>query len=241
MKLLFSLILIFTIAFNVAYSTKSFNPSSININKESQSCFGESFVGFTTTYITNSVGAFFPGNNGQAPEQHIFYESGTISYDFQNQLFYSSFLENDIKANTTSFGYTWIFGKNNTEYYVPKDGSICYIVDQEASLPSQLPVLTPAGSSEIGVTPVNIVSINDPKTDGYTAETILFTSDCTPMIYSVSNLVYQPSGDAITNFFYYSPAPSSDYFQLPPICNKALPIESSKLSKTSRAILNKFN
>ncbi|KAM9995046.1 hypothetical protein ACTFIY_001233 [Dictyostelium cf. discoideum] len=240
MKLLFSLILIFTIAFNGAYSTKTFSPPSININSENESCFGSSFVGFTTTYITNSLNAFLPGNNGQAPEQHIFYESGLISYDFENQLFFSSFVENDIKTNITSYGYTWLFGKNNTEYYVPKDNSICYIVDQDATLPSKLPSFSPAGSSEIGVIPVSVISINDPEMTQYTSETILFTSDCTPMIYSVNNLVYQPFGNALTNFFYYAPSPAQDYFQLPAICDDATPIESSKLSKTSRSILNKF-
>ncbi|KAM9993713.1 hypothetical protein ACTFIZ_011667 [Dictyostelium cf. discoideum] len=240
MKLLFSLILIFTIAFNVAYSTKTFSTSNININSENQSCFGSSFVGFTTSYITNSINAFFPGSNGQEPEQHIFYESGLISYDFDNQLFFSNFMENDIKTNTTSFGYTWLFGKNNTEYYVPKDQTVCYIVDQDASLPSKLPSFSPAGSSEIGNTPVSVISINDPEMSKYTAETILFASDCTPMIYSVSNLEFQPMGNAVTNLFYYTPSPLPVYFQLPPICNDATPIGSSKLSTTSRSILNKF-
>ncbi|EAL62221.1 hypothetical protein DDB_G0290411 [Dictyostelium discoideum AX4] len=240
MKLLFSLILIFTIAFNGAYSTKTFSPPSININSENESCFGSSFVGFTTSYITSCVNAFLPGNNGQAPEQHIFYETGLVSYDFHNQLFYNSFVENDINTNTTSYGYSWIFGKNNTEYYLPQDKAICYIVDQEATLPSKLPSLSPAGSSEIGVTPVSVISINDPEMSLYTSETILVTSDCTPMIYSVGNLIFGPDGNSLTNFFYYAPSPSQDYFQLPAICDDATPIESSKLSKTSRSILNKF-
>ncbi|KAM9975114.1 hypothetical protein ACTFIW_008589 [Dictyostelium discoideum] len=240
MKLLFSLILIFTIAFNGAYSIKTFSPSSINTNSESGTCFGSSFVGFTTSYITNSLNAFFPGENGQAPEQQIFYESGLVSYDFDNQLFYSDFVENNIKTNITSYGYSWIFGKNNTEYYIPMDKAICYIVDQDASLPSKLPSFYPAGSSEIGVTPVSVISINDPEMSEYTSETLLFTSDCTPMIYSVGNLITEQIGNALTNFFFYAPSPSQDYFQLPAICDDATPIESSKLSKTSRSILNMF-
>ncbi|KAN0038251.1 hypothetical protein ACTA71_000423 [Dictyostelium dimigraforme] len=241
MKLLFSLILIFTIAFNGAYSTKSFDQSNINTKKSTESCFGESFVGFTSSYITNSVNAFFPGNNGENPEQQLFSETGLISYDYVNQLFYSNFYENNIKANTTSSGSTYIFGKNNTEYYVPQGSSNCYIVDQEATLPSTLPSLSPDGNSVIGVTPVSVFSINDPKMSSYTAETILVTDDCTPMIYSVGNLRFQPTGEGLTNFFYYSPSPASDYFTLPSICYNPLPIESSKLSKTSRTILNKFN
>ncbi|KAN0050584.1 hypothetical protein ACTA71_003719 [Dictyostelium dimigraforme] len=51
--------------------------------------------------------------------------------------------------------------------------------------------------------------------------------------YSVQEYIL-PQG--LTNFFYYSPTPASDHFTLPSICYNPLPIESSKLSKTSNVI-----
>ncbi|KAK5579668.1 hypothetical protein RB653_009353 [Dictyostelium firmibasis] len=241
MKLLFSLILIFSIALNVSNSTKTLNPLNINIKESNPTCFSESsFVGFTTAYIFNSINAFFPGENGQPPKQDTFYESGTISYDFQNQLYYNQFYELDISSNLTTTATTWIFGKNSTQYFIPTNDATCYIVSKDATLPSQMPLLFPAGSSEIGITPTQVLSITDTKMANYTAETLLVTSDCTPMIYSVSNLEYVAPGEALMNFFFYATEPNENLFQLPSLCAEPTPVESSKLSKSTKSILNMF-
>ncbi|KAM9964619.1 hypothetical protein ACTFIW_004392 [Dictyostelium discoideum] len=242
MKLLLSLILIFTIAFNCGQSLKLGTNNNVDYSKlenkvGQQQCFTSSSyfpTGYSTSFVQIAFNANTPTSNGDIT-QTSYMESGTVDIDFVGGQLYVDF-EMDTENSVTK-GKLWGFNGNNTQYVnIELNGNeYCFL----ESLTYSIPVfenLKYVSDAEIGSVECDLFMY--PSILGNSTNQYLFVdkSDCSLISASAQNTNGTPSGNSLTNFYYYEPSADSSYFQLPSICLNSPILSQPKL----KSLLNKI-
>ncbi|KAM9964618.1 hypothetical protein ACTFIW_004391 [Dictyostelium discoideum] len=233
MKLLLSLILIFTIAFNCGQSLKL----GTNNNVGQQQCFTSSSnlpTGYSTSFVQIAFNANTPTADGDIT-QTSYMESGTVDIDFVSGQLYVDF-EMDTENSVTK-GKLWGFNGNNTQYVnIELNGNeYCFLETLTYSIPV-FENLKYVSDAEIGSVECDLFMY--PSILGNSTNQYLFVdkSDCSLISASAQNTNGTPSGNSLTNFYYYEPSADSSYFQLPSICLNSPILSQPKL----KSLLNKI-
>ncbi|KAN0055575.1 hypothetical protein ACTA71_008691 [Dictyostelium dimigraforme] len=237
MKMLLSLILIITIAFNNCSSfrmdTNKIDYSKFGNQVNQQQCFtSESDLpkGYNSYYSQVSSNGNVPGPNGGV-EQLSYAEFGYYDIDFVGQQMYVEyFFDNGQVQNR---GKLWGFTNNNTQYVsVNVNGTdYCFSDQLSFSIPTTFNILKYVGEALVGNVRSEVFK-GSPSLDSPFIDQSLFVdkTDCS-LILSSSENINSPSGYTLLNFFSYQPNADSSFFQLPSIC-------SNPISTTSNSLLN---
>ncbi|KAM9966110.1 hypothetical protein ACTFIR_006302 [Dictyostelium discoideum] len=242
MKLLLSLILIFTIAFNCGQSLKLGTNNNVDYSKlenkvGQQQCFTSSSnfpTGYSTSFVQIAFNANTPTANGDIT-QTSYMESGTVDIDFVGGQLYVDF-EMDTENSVTK-GKLWGFNGNNTQYVnIELNGNeYCFLETLTYSIPV-FENLKYVSDAEIGSVECDLFMY--PSILGNSTNQYLFVdkSDCSLISASAQNTNGTPSGNSLTNFYYYEPSADSSFFQLPSICLNSPILSQPKL----KSLLNKI-
>ncbi|KAN0022741.1 hypothetical protein ACTFIU_005477 [Dictyostelium citrinum] len=243
MKLLLSLILIFTIAFNCGQSFKLGVNSNIDYSKiknkvNQQQCFTSSSdlpTGYSTSFTQISFNSNTPTSNGGIT-QTSYAESGSISVDFVGGQFYVDF-EMDTEYSVTK-GKLWGFSGNNTQYVNIELNGSQYCFEEPLTYPlPNFNNLKYVSDAQVGSVDCDLFMY--PNILGNNSDQYLFVdkSDCSIISSSSQNTNDTPTGYSLTNFYYYEPTADTSNFQLPTICLNAESIPSQPKLKS---LLNKL-
>ncbi|KAN0004071.1 hypothetical protein ACTFIZ_010215 [Dictyostelium cf. discoideum] len=240
MKLLLSLILIFTIAFNYGESLKLGLNNNIDYSKlenqvnQQQQCFTSSSsfpTGYSTSFVQIAFNANTPTSNGDIT-QTSYMESGTVDIDFVGGQLYVDF-EMDTENSVTK-GKLWGFSGNNTQYVnIELNGNeYCFEEPLTYSIPI-FDLLKYVSDAEIGSVECDLFMY--PSILGNSTNQYLFVdkTDCSLISASAQNNNGTPSGNSLTNFYYYEPSADSSHFQLPSICLNSAISSQPKLKSLS--------
>ncbi|KAM9966107.1 hypothetical protein ACTFIR_006299 [Dictyostelium discoideum] len=242
MKLLFSLILLFTIAFNCGKSFKLGVNNNVDYSKlenkvGQQQCFTSSSnfpTGYSTSFVQIAFNANTPTANGDIT-QTSYMESGTVDIDFVSGQLYVDF-EMDTENSVTK-GKLWGFNGNNTQYVnIELNGNeYCFLETLTYSIPV-FENLKYVSDAEIGSVECDLFMY--PSILGNSTNQYLFVdkSDCSLISASAQNTNGTPNGNSLTNFYYYEPSADSSFFQLPSICLNSPILSQPKL----KSLLNKI-
>ncbi|EAL69144.1 hypothetical protein DDB_G0276603 [Dictyostelium discoideum AX4] len=242
MKLLLSLILLFTIAFNCGESLKLGVNNNVDFSKlenkvGQQQCFTSSSnfpTGYSTSFVQIAFNANTPTSNGDIT-QTSYMESGTVDIDFVGGQLYVDF-EMDTENSVTK-GKLWGFNGNNTQYVnIELNGNeYCFLETLTYSIPV-FENLKYVSDAEIGSVECDLFMY--PSILGNSTNQYLFVdkSDCSLISASAQNANGSPSGNSLTNFYYYEPSADSSNFQLPSICLNSPILSQPKL----KSLLNKI-
>ncbi|KAN0030861.1 hypothetical protein ACTA71_009506 [Dictyostelium dimigraforme] len=242
MKLLFSLILIITIAIN---SCKSINIDSNRIDYskienslKQQQCFtssGELPTGYQSEFVQFSFNGNFPGSGGNGIQQLSFFEKGFIDMDFVGEQLFVDYFFDD--GQTQSLGKLWGFTSNSTQYLAVNINGSQYCIEQ----PLQFTVptfkgLTYIGDYEIGSVQCDVFE-GQSVTGNFTKQ-IAFVdkSDCS-FISSNGENINSPLGYTLMNLYKFQPSADPSYFQLPSTCFNQPPttlLKNSQIKKLSQ-------
>ncbi|KAM9959143.1 hypothetical protein ACTFIR_000200 [Dictyostelium discoideum] len=223
MKLLFSLILVMTIALNCCKSfsmgTNKIDYSKIENQVGQQQCFTSSNqlpTGFASSYVMLSFNANHPTPSGI--QQSSYLESGFLNIDLVGQQLYVDFLFDN--GNTKTKGNLWGFGSNSTQYVSVNVNGTDYCFQQPLSyaVPA-IEGLSYITDFELGTVQCDMFA-GSPSSLANTTNLVLLVdkSDCSLISASTENINNTPSGYSLTNYYYYNPSADSSYFQLPSIC-----------------------
>ncbi|KAN0042602.1 hypothetical protein ACTA71_011410 [Dictyostelium dimigraforme] len=238
MKLLLSLILIITIAFNNCSSfrldTNKIDYSKFeNQQQQQQQCFASDSdlpKGYNSYYAQVSSNGNIPGPNG-AVEQLSYAESGYFDIDFIGQQMYVEFFFDDSKVQNR--GKLWGFTNNNTQYVsINVNGTdYCFYDQLSFSIPAAFNGLKYVGEALVGNIRSEVFK-GSPALGGSFIDQALFVdkTDCSLIISSSEN-INSPSGYSLLNFFSYQPYAESSNFQLPSICSNPISTHSNSLLK----------
>ncbi|KAN0030862.1 hypothetical protein ACTA71_009507 [Dictyostelium dimigraforme] len=250
MKLLLSLILIITIAFNSCQSfsigTNKIDYSKIKNQAEQQQCFttvGQFPTGYASSYAKLSFNGNSPTSSGI--QQSSFIESGFIDIDFLGEQLYVEFLFDD--GTTKSKGSFWGFGGNSTSYVSVNYNGTDYCFQQPLLIPvPTFDGLKYVGDFELGTVQCDMFAGNPSNLNNSTSLLLLADkSDCSLISSSTENINNTPSGYTLTNFYYYMPYSLPLYFQLPNVClnpptSQQLKLKSSLPSIKLPKVLENF-
>ncbi|KAN0040515.1 hypothetical protein ACTA71_008852 [Dictyostelium dimigraforme] len=234
MKLLLSLILIITIAFNCCKSfsmgTNKIDYSKIENQVGQQQCFtssGQFPAGYASSYAILSFNGNYPTPSGI--QQSSFIETGFLNIDLVGEQLFVEFLFDN--GNSKTKGSLWGFGSNSTQYVsVDVNGTnYCFQQPLSYSVPTfnGLRYIT---DFELGTVQCDMFEAN-PNDLGNSSKVVLLIdkSDCSLISGSTENINNTPSGYSLTNYYYYKPSADQSYFQLPSVClyPKQLKLKSS--------------
>ncbi|KAN0036774.1 hypothetical protein ACTFIV_002085 [Dictyostelium citrinum] len=243
MKLLLSLILIFTIAFNCGQSFKLGVNSNIDYSKiknklNQQQCFtsiSDLPTAYSTAFTQISFNSNTPTSNGGIT-QTSYMESGLVTMDLVGGQLYVDFLI-DTQSSETK-GKIWGFAGNNTQYVNIELNGSQYCFEEPLTYPvPNFNNLKYVGDFEVGSVDCDLFMY--PTFLGNSTNQYLFVdkTDCSIISSSSQNTNDTPKGYSLTNFYYYQPTADPSFFQLPNICFNAESIQSLPKLKS---LLNKL-
>ncbi|KAK5584168.1 hypothetical protein RB653_005776 [Dictyostelium firmibasis] len=234
MKLLFSLLIMMTIAFNCCKSFSLAN-NKIDYSKfenkvNQQQCFtssGSYPSGYSSSYVSLSFNGNYPTSNGGV-QQLSFLESGYIDIDFVGGQLFVNFLLDE--GNTKTKGNLWAFSGNSTQYVSVNVNETDYCFQQPLifSVPS-FNGLKYVTDFELGTVQCDMFEQNNVEGNFTNQVLLVDKSDCSLLSGTTQN-INSPSGYTMTNFYYYTPAADQEFFQLPSICLNPPQSTKSKLN-----------